>query len=718
MFLLFPDMKLKINGIQYTNESIADNTQTLIQACEVFGYNIPRFCYHQKLSVAGNCRMCLVEVENSAKPVASCAVVQTSTMSIYTDGAITNKAREAVMEFLLLNHPLDCPICDQGGECDLQDQAMLFGNDTGRYYVYKRSVTNKNIGPLVKMVMTRCIHCTRCVRFATDIAGVQDLGVTGRGSAMEISTYLEKMMRSELSGNVIDLCPVGALTSKPYAFTGRSWELTSIDTIDISDSMGSSVVHQVISGKLLRVLPKANEKINGDWITDKARFSYDGIVSSNRIYNSRESLDNSFFKIGVNKRISICGESSDVQEMIYYKSLFNSTSNYLFGEEEIISSNLPNTFYGPETSFFHHANTDFAHFYKFNTTFYNIDKSDFTLLIGCDLKIESPLLHSKLSTRLRHNSPTINYIGSFIDSRVGSTQLGNSELDVQSLFNGTAYFCQSFVTSSYPTVLLGNSKSFFLNSTLFVPQLFSIAKYVPNLLSNTILDNVSFLWNGINVLLPHANSFFSKDLHIHSKYTNLVTYKDFFDSSLYLHRLDNTFYNTVSYTNTISNLNSGTTTVAQSHSDSYTHFANDVFSLPHAYEKISLFVNNEGLCQVLKPSLSSQGEISSNTYDNLFSYLSRQDKPLSLSFNQLLDVKKIFCPSPSSSFDTLYSVIPVFVWTYGQKNRLSYWIGHNYISPYNNSFYMTEQISRSSYAMSKCESVSLEVNLLRSSTSY
>ena len=239
--------------------------------------SLSSFCYHQRLSIAGNCRMCVVEVEKSPKPVASCAMPAGPGMNIKTDTPLVKKAREGVMEFLLLNHPLDCPICDQGGECDLQDQAMAFGSDRGRFAEAKRSVADKDVGPLVKTVMTRCIHCTRCVRFATEIAGVQDMGITGRGNASEVGTYISKALTSELSGNLIDLCPVGALTSKPYAFTARQWELKGTESIDVTDALGANVRVDARGPEVMRVVPTLNDAVNEEWLSDKARFSYDGL---------------------------------------------------------------------------------------------------------------------------------------------------------------------------------------------------------------------------------------------------------------------------------------------------------------------------------------------------------------------------------------------------------------------------------------------------------
>ncbi len=249
---------------------------TVLQVCELADAEVPRFCYHERLEIAGNCRMCLVEIEGGPpKPAASCAMPAGDGMVIHTDTTMVKKAREGVMEFLLINHPLDCPICDQGGECDLQDQAMAYGRGTDRFDENKRSVKDKNLGPLIKTHMTRCIHCTRCIRFMDDVAGVEEMGATGRGEDMEVGTFIEKNISSELSGNIIDLCPVGALTSKPYAFKARSWELEKTESIDVLDAVGSNIRVDARGNEVMRILPRLHEDVNEEWISDKTRFSYD-----------------------------------------------------------------------------------------------------------------------------------------------------------------------------------------------------------------------------------------------------------------------------------------------------------------------------------------------------------------------------------------------------------------------------------------------------------
>src|ERR1700719_76289 len=251
---------------------------TILQACQQVGVEIAHFCYHERLAIAGNCRMCLVEVEKSPKPVASCAMPVAEGNVIHTQSPAAIKARNGVMEFLLINHPLDCPICDQGGECDLQDESMAYGFDRGRYHENKRAVADKDFGPLVATHMTRCIHCTRCIRFLTDVAGVEEIGATGRGENMEIGTYIERALGSELSGNIIDLCPVGALTSKPYAFNARPWELRKTESVDVLDAVGSNIRVDSRGPQVLRVLPRLNEAINEEWISDKTRFAVDGLA--------------------------------------------------------------------------------------------------------------------------------------------------------------------------------------------------------------------------------------------------------------------------------------------------------------------------------------------------------------------------------------------------------------------------------------------------------
>ena len=329
-------LKLKVNDIDVEVEE----GLTVLQACEQAGVEIPRFCYHEKLSIAGNCRMCLVEMEKSPKPVASCAMPAADGMVIRTNTEKVEKSRKGVMEFLLANHPLDCPVCDQGGECDLQDQSMFYGIDKSRFKENKRHVPEKYMCPLIKTQMTRCIHCTRCVRFATEVAGVPELGAIGRGEAMQITTYLEKAMESELSANVIDLCPVGALTSKPYVFEARPWELKKTETIDVMDAVGSNIRVDTYGWEVKRVLPRINEEINEEWISDKTRYSCDGLknqrldipyIKKNKKFEKiswKEAYTKIFEKISEtqsDKIAALTGDMTNMETMFALKDFFEKT---------------------------------------------------------------------------------------------------------------------------------------------------------------------------------------------------------------------------------------------------------------------------------------------------------------------------------------------------------------------------------------------------------
>ncbi|MBL8652594.1 MAG: NADH-quinone oxidoreductase subunit G, partial [Alphaproteobacteria bacterium] len=371
---------------------------TVLQACEIAGAEVPRFCYHERLSVAGNCRMCLVEMEKSPKPVASCAMPVAEGQVIKTDTPLVKKARNGVMEFLLINHPLDCPICDQGGECDLQDQAMSYGKDSSRYHENKRAVADKEIGPLVKTTMTRCIHCTRCIRFSTEVAGNEELGAVFRGEHMEVDTYVEKALTSELSGNIVDLCPVGALTSKPYAFTARPWELRKTESIDVFDALGASIRVDARGGEVLRVLPRLNEETNEEWIGDKSRHAVDGL--------KRQRLDRPYLrKDGKLQPVSwaealsaaaaklkgtsaarigaIAGDLADAESVAALKDILAGLG----------VANLDCRQDGAKIDPANRAS------WLFNSTVQGIEDADAILLIGANPRWESPVLNARIRKR-------------------------------------------------------------------------------------------------------------------------------------------------------------------------------------------------------------------------------------------------------------------------------------------------------------------------------
>jgi NADH-quinone oxidoreductase subunit G len=377
---------------------------TLLQACEAAGAEIPRFCYHERLSIAGNCRMCLVEVKGSPKPVASCAWgvrdcrpgPNGEPPEVKTTSPLVKKAREGVMEFLLINHPLDCPICDQGGECDLQDQAMAYGHARfNRYDENKRAVTDKNMGPLVNTIMTRCIHCTRCVRFAAEVAGVDEIGATGRGEDMEITTYLEKAVSSEMSGNVIDLCPVGALTSKPYQFNARPWELTKTESVDVMDAVGSAIRVDTRGREVMRILPRVNEDINEEWISDKTRFVWDGLRRQrlDRPYVRRDGKLQPATWPEAFAAIADRARSTRPERMAALVGDLACSEAIKALKDLMLSLGVVNLDCRQDGA---QIGTGPRQGYLFNTTISGIESADALLLVGTDPRWEAPLINARI----------------------------------------------------------------------------------------------------------------------------------------------------------------------------------------------------------------------------------------------------------------------------------------------------------------------------------
>ncbi|XP_069978159.1 NADH-ubiquinone oxidoreductase 75 kDa subunit, mitochondrial [Penaeus vannamei] len=431
---------------------------TVLQAAAVAGVEIPRFCYHERLSVAGNCRMCLVEVEKSVKPVAACAMPVMKGWRIKTDSDMTRKAREGVMEFLLINHPLDCPICDQGGECDLQDQSMAFGSDRSRFLDNKRAVEDKNIGPLVKTVMTRCIHCTRCVRFASEIAGVEDLGTTGRGSDMQIGTYVEKMLMSELSGNVIDLCPVGALTSKPYAFTARPWEIRRTDSVDVLDAVGSNIVVNHRTGEVLRVLPMTNEEINEEWLSDKSRFAIDGLKRQRLIHPMVKDsagelrpcewedaliVAGKALKAANGSVAAVAGGLADAESLIALKDMVNKLGGESVCTEEIF----------PDAG----TGTDLRSSYLLNTKIVGVEEADLVLFVGTNPRFEAALFNARVRKAWVHNELDVAMIGPKVNLTYDYEHLGDDVNIVNSLLDGSHPFSERLAAAKKPMIVVGTN---------------------------------------------------------------------------------------------------------------------------------------------------------------------------------------------------------------------------------------------------------------------
>jgi NADH dehydrogenase (ubiquinone) Fe-S protein 1 len=427
----------------------------VIQACEKIGVDIPRFCYHERLGVAGNCRMCLVDT-GAPKPQASCAMPVMPGMKIQTETPVVKRAREGVMEFLLANHPLDCPICDQGGECDLQDQSVRYGSDRSRFteVTGKRAVENKDFGPLVKTVMTRCIQCTRCVRFANEIAGVSDLGTSGRGNHMEIGTYVSKAIESEMSGNLIDLCPVGALTSKPYAFTTRPWELKKTESIDVLDAIGSSIRIDTRGSEVMRILPRLNDEVNEEWISDKTRFSYDGLkrqrLTTPLIKKGSEFVPATWpeaLEIIANSMngnmAAVAGQLSDAESMVALKDLFKQ-----LGSDNLVLDSVTEL----PTGYAENRSN-----YILNTTLEGIEESDCLLMIGTNPKIEAPILNTRIRKAFLNNGMEIGVVGEHLDLNYEYTHVGTTSKDLDDILSGKNAFAKKLKSAKRPTILIGQS---------------------------------------------------------------------------------------------------------------------------------------------------------------------------------------------------------------------------------------------------------------------
>ena len=492
--------KIIIDGAEF---EVADGI-TLIQACEEAGVEIPRFCYHERLSIAGNCRMCLVEVAGMPKPVASCALGVNDLRpgpngeppQIITKSETVRRAREGVMEFLLINHPLDCPICDQGGECDLQDQAMVYGVDGSRFAENKRAVEDKYIGPLIKTIMTRCIHCTRCVRFMAEVAGVDELGMTGRGEDVEITTYLERGMMSELSGNVIDLCPVGALTAKPYAFAARPWELRKTESIDVMDAMGCNIRIDTRGREVMRILPRNHDDINEEWISDKTRFIWDGLRTQRldqpyirtRGKLRPASWDEAFaaiakrLKRAKGERIAaIAGDLAGAEEMFALKGLMTQLGS-------------PNIDCRQDGSAINASKGRGG--YLFNSRLAGIDDADALLLIGCNPRTEAAVLNARIRVRWRTGALKVGVIGQEADLTYDYEYIGAGPLSLAEVANARHRFAKVLKSAKRPMLILGSAALARRDSG-------AVMTLAAKLAAGTGM--VSDEWNGFNVL-HHAAS--------------------------------------------------------------------------------------------------------------------------------------------------------------------------------------------------------------------
>jgi NADH-quinone oxidoreductase subunit G len=661
--------KLIIDG----KEIEVEDGLTVMQACELSGVEIPRFCYHERLAIAGNCRMCLVEVEKSPKPVASCAMSVSEGMVVHTNSEKVKKAREGVMEFLLINHPLDCPICDEAGECDLQDQAFKYGRPSSKFHENKRSVEDKDIGPLIQTKMTRCIHCTRCVRFSTDVAGIEEMGAIGRGEHVEITTYLEQGLKSELSGNMIDLCPVGALTSKPYAFKARSWELKKTDSIDVMDAVGSNIRVDSRGLEVMRILPRLNEGINEEWISDKIRFSYDGLKLQrlDRPYlrkngklvevtfaEAYEAIAAKMEKLDSSKIGAIAGTLCDLESLYAVKKIMQTVG----------SLNMDANQFNYEFDLSFRAN------YLFNTQINNIDKVDLCLLVGANPRAVAPILNARIGKAVRSGKMKVARIGVSDDQTYKIKELGEDASVLLEVMEGKHEFCELLSKAKNPMIIIGDSA--YLREDSLVIQ--SIAYQVLKKYKATCDD-----WNGFNILHNHASMVGSLDIgftpgkkgYSAKQMLELASKKEF--GLLYLLGADDI---------DLSGCSDCFIVYQGHHGDRSAVYADVILPGAAFTEKDGLYINLEGRLQKAYRAVPPPGQAKED-WQIIFDLATVMGKDLG--FRDLSTLREQLMKELPPSGSEVY---------FASNNKI---IKSNLAKvPIN--FYMTDQISRASVTMAKC----------------
>lgn len=648
----------------------AYKNMSILQACEEANIIIPRFCYHERLSVAGNCRMCLVEIENAPKLVASCAVPAIANMVVHTNSLAVRKAREGVLEFLLLNHPLDCAICDQAGECDLQDQSLYFGSDRGRFKEYKRAVEDIVVGPLIKTIMSRCIHCTRCIRFANEIMGLPCLGTSGRGNSLAINLYINKLFKSEFSGNLIDLCPVGALTSKPYTFIARPWELKSVQSIDTFDGIGSNIRIDVRGYEIMRILPRLNESINEEWVSDKTRFAFDGLKIQ-RLYEPLLKKDNTFLVITwqealkeVISQINLIstpykfgvdiGAQADLESMLLLKYLVEKKQGIFLNTDKQL--------------------LDFQASYLFNSKINQLDDADCCLLLGVNPRLEGAIINLRLRKRYLAGNFSIACFGSAVDITCPIYNFGSTFITLLKFLEGRHTFSKHFSKAKKPLIIIG--KSFF--NILNEKQVKVITEI---LIKNTKLINNN--WSGVNFLNKQASDSGKYELGIKK------SRKSFFKMQL-VYCIGESNYKTLS---------KDTFIIYQGHQGNSTASSSNLILPSSSFaEKQATYVNVEGRYQKTKAALFAPGNAKED-WQIIFAFI---EKLFKLEKKAILELKQQFCITNITSKNLTF-----VKQTYIICSKL---IVRNTFLPATKieNFYRSDNISKLSMTMANCTKTLLE----------
>ncbi|WP_425404791.1 NADH-quinone oxidoreductase subunit NuoG [Hwanghaeella sp.] len=674
---------LKLNG----EEVEFEKGMTVLQVCEQAGVEVPRFCYHERLSIAGNCRMCLVEVKpGPPKPAASCALPAGDGMEVFTDSPMVKKARNGVMEFLLINHPLDCPICDQGGECDLQDQAMAYGHDDSRFHENKRAVKDKYMGPLISTIMTRCIHCTRCVRFSTEVGGVEDMGLLNRGEAAEIST-LEKAVSSELSANVIDLCPVGALTSRPYKFNARPWELKKTESIDVMDGVGSNIRVDARGNEVLRVLPRLNEDVNEEWISDKTRYACDGL--------GKRRLDRVFVR-GADGKLApsdwqtafsliaeklkgtdasqigaIAGDQCDVESMYALKDLMG----------RLGVSNLDCRQDGAK------VDPDVRSSYLFNSSIAGIEEADALLIVGSNPRWEAPIINARIRKRWLTGKLKVALIGEQKDLTYDYEYIGAGPDSLKDVADGKHSFLDVLKNAENPMIILGPGAVSRDDGAAIMATAHMLADA-----TGMVKDG----WNGFNVLTTAASRVGGLDIGFAPGKDGLDT-QGILDGAasgaikvVYLLAADEI---------DMSNLKDAFVIYQGHHGDAGAHAA-DVILPGAAYtEKPGIYVNTEGRVQLARRAVFPPGDAREDwTILRALSDAVGQTLP----YDNLGDLRQTIHGEAAHMIEI--DSAPTAEWgDFGTPGDMS---SSAFVSPIEN-FYVTDPISRASETMAECTRVIL-----------
>ncbi len=671
--------KLTINGKEI---EVAPGT-TVMQACQMMDVEVPHFWYHERLDIAGNCRMCLVELENAPKPIASCAMPAADGMVIKTNSDMAEKARKGVMEFLLLNHPLDCPICDQGGECDLQDQAMAYGYDDARTKEMRRSVKDKYMGPLIKTIMTRCIHCTRCIRFIEDVAGVEELGATGRGEHMEVTTYVEKALTSEMSGNIIDLCPVGALTSKPYAFKARSWELKKTESIDVMDAIGANIRVDSAGNEVMRVLPRLHEDVNEEWISDKSRFSCDGLKRQrlDRPYIRKRgklhesSWEEAFAHIAKNLEnvkstqiAALAGDLCEAESMYALKNLMASLG----------STNIDCRTDGAELDAANRGS------YLFNTTIAGIEEADACLIVGANPRYEAPLVQARLRKRYLRGGFEVGLIGEKVELTHNYKHLGSTPKVLQEVISGKNDFAKVLKKAKRPMIILGAH-------ALTRPDAQALLALVHEFCSKFNLIKNKDGWNGFSVLHTAASRVGALDMgFVPGKGGKAMA--DILNGAsrgsikaVYLLNVDNV---------DMKKLKKAFVIYQGHHGDKGAQAADVVLPGAAYTEKDGIYTNMEGRVQFATRAVFPPGDAKEDW--KIIRALSERLGHI-LPFNTLQELRtKLFADYPVFAKED--ELVPAKWQKFGKKGKLS---AKPFESKYKN-FYMTDVVSSNSETMAKC----------------